>query len=128
MADSYISRTPQGGYRIGDTRVSLDSVVHAWWEGRSPEAIAADFPALSLELVHGAIAFYLGHRTEIDRHLSEQDVRWHVFQRESAERMAPLVRKLRGGKGVGMSVTTGIVPGYNVHRARPNPIIGSKLQ
>ena len=65
----YATRTPQGGWRITGTRVSLDSVVHAYWAGRMPEAIAADFPSLSLEQVHGAIAFYLRNRPEIDKHL-----------------------------------------------------------
>jgi hypothetical protein len=76
--------------------VSLDSVVHAYWQGRLPEAIVADFPSLTLEQVHGAIAFYLGHRAEIDAYLSEQDARWEQFQQESAAKHAPLLRRVRG--------------------------------
>lgn len=95
MADSYVTRTAAGTYRITGSRVSLDSVVHAWWDGRLPEAIVVDFPSLCLEQVHGAIAFYLGHRSEMDRYLAEQDDRWLEFQRESAARMAPLVQRMR---------------------------------
>ena len=95
MPDIYVTQTPQGGYRIAGTRVSLDSVVHAWWDGRLPEAIVADFPTLSLEQVHGAIAYYLGHRAEVDRYLAEQDNRWREFQRESAARLGPLVQRMR---------------------------------
>jgi uncharacterized protein (DUF433 family) len=95
MPDPYVSRTSSGGYRIAGSRVSLDSVVHAWWEGRLPEAIVADFPTLSLEQVHGAIAYYLRHRSDIDVYLAEQDNRWLEFQRQSAARMGPLVERMR---------------------------------
>ena len=95
-APEYVVRTPHGGWRVAGTRVSLDSVVHAYWQGRLPEAIAADFPALSLEQVHGAIAFYLRHRAEIDRYLTEQDHRWAQFQQESAARHGPLLSRIRG--------------------------------
>lgn len=66
---SYVCRTSEGGWRIVGSRVSLDSVVYAHREGRSPEAIADAFPSLSLEQIYGAIAFYLRHRAEIDQHL-----------------------------------------------------------
>src|SRR5205085_8683757 len=89
----YVSRTPAGAWRITGTRVSLDSLVHAYWQGRLPEAIVADFPSLTLEQVHGAIAFYLGHRTEIDAYLSEQDARWRQFQQESSAKHGPLLRR-----------------------------------
>jgi uncharacterized protein (DUF433 family) len=92
----YVTRMPAGPWRVAGTRVSLDSVVHAYWQGRLPEAVVADFPSLTLEQVHGAIAFYLGHRAEIDAYLSEQDARWQQFQQESAARHGPLVRRVRG--------------------------------
>jgi uncharacterized protein (DUF433 family) len=95
----YVTRTPDGGWRVAGTRVSLDSVVQAYWQGRLPEAIAADFPALSLEQVHGAIAFYLRHRAEIDQYLTEQDRRWQQFQQESARRHGPLLQRVRGAAG-----------------------------
>lgn len=94
-ATEYVTRTPQGGWRIAGTRVSLDSVVHSYWSGRLPEAIAVDFPSLTLEQIHGTIAFYLRHRAEIDHYLSEQDARWQQFQQESATRHGPLLQRIR---------------------------------
>ena len=91
----YATRTPEGGWRVTGSRVSLDSVVHAYWEGRIPEAIASDFPSLSLEQIHGAIAFYLRNRAEIDAYLTQQDARWNQFQQESAKRHGPLLTRLR---------------------------------
>lgn len=93
---NYVTRTPAGGWRVTGTRVSLDSIVHAYWQGRLPEALVADFPTLTLEQVHGAIAFYLGHQAEIDAHLTEQDARWRQFQQESAAKHGPLLRHVRG--------------------------------
>jgi hypothetical protein len=37
------------GYWIEGTRISLDSVVYAFLNGKSPESIAQDFPLLLLE-------------------------------------------------------------------------------
>src|SRR5260370_27105375 len=91
----YVAKNPSGGWRVAGTRVSLDSIVHAYWSGRLPEAIVADFPSLSLEQVHGAIAFYLRHRTTIDQFMAEQNARWRQFQDESAARHAPLLQRIR---------------------------------
>ena len=56
-----------GGYYVQGTRVSLDSVVYAFLRGESSDGIAESFPALSLEQVYGAIAFYRSHRERTDR-------------------------------------------------------------
>ncbi len=59
-----------GTYWVSGTRVSLDSVVQAFWSGQTPESTAQSFPTLSLEQVYGAIAFYLAQRSEIDPYLA----------------------------------------------------------
>jgi uncharacterized protein (DUF433 family) len=61
-----------GVYRVADTRVSLDSIVHPFTAGQSAESIAQSFPVLTLEQIYGAIAFYLAHRDEIDQYLAAQ--------------------------------------------------------
>src|SRR5918996_5881260 len=68
MSDAYIEHR-DGAYVVAGTRVSLDSVVYAFPEGQSAEAIAQAFPVLTLERVYGAIAYYLAHRDEVDRYL-----------------------------------------------------------
>ena len=55
-----------GGYWVAGTRVSLDSVVYAFLAGQSPESIIQSFSVLTLEEVYGAVAFYLGHRAEVE--------------------------------------------------------------
>lgn len=94
-ATTYAHKTAEGGWRVGESRVSLDSVVVAYWEGRSPEAIAEDFPSLTAEHVYGAIAFYLHNKDEIDKYLAEQEVRWHELAAQSNSQNGPLLDRLR---------------------------------
>ena len=62
MEKRYVEKR-DGGYWVNDSRISLDSVVFAFLDGLSPEAIAREcFPTLSLEQVYGAITYYLAHR------------------------------------------------------------------
>jgi len=56
----------EGAYFVAGSRVSLDSVVHGFLNGDSPESIRDNFPTLTLEQVYGAITYYLGHQDEID--------------------------------------------------------------
>jgi uncharacterized protein (DUF433 family) len=91
----YVFTTETGGMRIVDTRVSLDSVVHAYLQGDSPEAITEAFPALSLEQVHGAIAFYLANRAEVDEYLKRQEALWQELRREQDQNPSPLIQRLR---------------------------------
>jgi uncharacterized protein (DUF433 family) len=58
-------------YYIAGSRVSLASVVHAFLRGESPEEIADSFPAINLEQVFGAIAFYLANRELIDPYFQQ---------------------------------------------------------
>jgi uncharacterized protein (DUF433 family) len=95
---SYVFQTPEGGWRLSGSRVSLDSIVHAYWEGHSPEAIAEDFPTLSLEQVYGAIAFYLRHREEVDRYLAAQDARWEQVRNASEAANSTVLNRLRAAR------------------------------
>ncbi len=70
MAKDYIEER-SGAYVVAGTRVSLDSVVHAFLRGESPEGIAESFPALTLEQVLGSLAFYLANREEMDQYLRQ---------------------------------------------------------
>ncbi len=70
----YVEKTGQDGYRVAGSRVSLDSIVYAFREGRSPESIVQSYDTLSLEQVYGAIAFYLSCRQEIDDYLKQRKI------------------------------------------------------
>jgi uncharacterized protein (DUF433 family) len=78
-----------GGYYIAGARVSLDSIVYAFWEGQTAESIAQAFPVLTLEQVYGVIAFYLAHSQEVDRCLEGQR-RDFETQRQAAREADPM--------------------------------------
>jgi len=42
-------RLVEGVYRVGETRVSLDSIVYLFREGMSAESMVESYPALTLE-------------------------------------------------------------------------------
>lgn len=93
MNQPYIEQR-SGGYYIRGTRVSLDSVVYRWLEGLPPETIADCFPALTLEQVYGAIAYYLGHRAEVDAYLKAADEEYEAFRQRVRANYPRLSRRL----------------------------------
>ena len=94
-AIAFVISAPGGGWRVGNSRVSLDSIVHAYRDGQSPEAIHDDFPSLSLAQIHGAIAFYLHNRAEVDRHLAAVSQKWDQLQSATRSSSDPLLTRLR---------------------------------
>jgi len=81
----------EGNYYVAGTRLSLDSIVHAFRRGESPESVCQNFELLRLEEVYGAVAYYLANQTEIDAYLIRQGEKWAEGKR-SAE---PLPANLR---------------------------------
>ncbi|HEX5430335.1 MAG TPA: hypothetical protein VFW83_00100 [Bryobacteraceae bacterium] len=67
-----------GGDYVAGSRVSLASIVYEYQDGA---AIRQNFPTLSLEQVHGAIAFYLGHSEELEAYLRELEKKWGALER-----------------------------------------------
>jgi uncharacterized protein (DUF433 family) len=65
--------TEFGTIRVGDSRVSLDSVVHHFNLGATPEQIVQSFPSLGLAEVYAAIAYYLTRREEVEDYLRRQE-------------------------------------------------------
>jgi len=70
MNKQYVEQR-DGGYWISGRRVSLDSIIYAYIAGQTAESIAQSFPALAMEEVYGAIAYYLANRAEIDAYLAK---------------------------------------------------------
>jgi uncharacterized protein (DUF433 family) len=82
MTREYIEER-DGNYYVAGTRVSLDSIVHAFHRGESAEAICQNFEVLGLEEVYGAIAYYLGHQREVDAYLVRQNEQWAEGRRDA---------------------------------------------
>ncbi|HMD84023.1 MAG TPA: DUF433 domain-containing protein [Terriglobia bacterium] len=94
MAKDYV-KNEDGVYRIGESRVSLDSLVYLFREGMSAESMVESYPALSLEQVHGALAFYLSRQHEVDTYLAEGERLAAVEHEQSRRTNADLIAKIR---------------------------------
>jgi len=84
--------------RIKGHRVGIDDVLYHYLEGYTPEEIAANFPTLSLEQIHGAITYYLHNRSEMDAYLSRLAAWREQRYREWADSPPPIVQRLRALK------------------------------
>jgi len=94
MPKEYVTMI-EGVYRVGGTRVSLDSLVYLFREGMSVESMVESFPALTLEQVHGALAFYLANQMEINAYLAEGQRAAEAQHNESRRTNAELIAKLQ---------------------------------
>jgi uncharacterized protein (DUF433 family) len=96
--ESYVEER-DGGYYIADTRVSLDSIVHAFQAGESPEGILRSFPlAGPLVKIYAAITFYLENKEKVEAYLRDQDRRWEEISQIQSKSTAPLAKRLREAK------------------------------
>ena len=92
---TYVRSDESGVLRVGNTRVMLDSVVAAFEQGHSPETIRQQYPALGLEEVYGAIAYYLGHHAEVSEYMRRQGALWDQWRSQSAGKPSAVVERLR---------------------------------
>jgi uncharacterized protein (DUF433 family) len=68
-----LRKDPDGTWRVGNTRVLLDLVIHAFNVGRTPEDIVQSYDSLYLDEVYTVLAYYLSHRAEVDAYLQHQE-------------------------------------------------------
>ncbi len=83
-----------GVYRLAGTRVSLDSIVYAFWRGETAESIAQSFSVLTLEHVYGALTFYLANESEIDAYLKAAEAEFEAMRRAAREQDPMFYQKL----------------------------------
>lgn len=93
MTNQYVEST-DGGYRLAGSRVSLDSIVYAFWRGQTAESIAQSFPVLTLEQVYGALTFYLSNKAQIDAYLREAESEFESLRQAAHEADPMLYQKL----------------------------------
>lgn len=72
VSPSYIEER-NGELYAGTTRVTMRSIILGWTQrSYAPEQIVQSYPSVSLEEVYGVIAYYLGHRTELDERFARE--------------------------------------------------------
>ena len=94
MQKEYV-RKIEGVFRVGDSRVSLDSLIYLFREGISAESMVESYPVLTLEQVHGALAFYLWNQNEIDAYLVDGQPAAQSQHEQSRRANAELIAKLQ---------------------------------
>ena len=72
--------------RVGQTRVTLDTVISTFRRGATPEEIAESFPTLKLADVYAVISYYLRHREEVDAYLRQREEEAAATRREIESR------------------------------------------
>ena len=76
----------RGGLRVGDSRVSLDTVIHEYENGADPEGIVNAYPTLRLADVHAVVAYYLNHQDEVKDYLQRREKEAAELRREIESR------------------------------------------
>jgi uncharacterized protein (DUF433 family) len=86
---------PNGKIRLGNTRVLLELVIHAYSRGETVEEIVDSYPTLKLSDVYAVLAYYLTHQTEVDDYVHEADKRAAQIQQEVEASYSPETLALR---------------------------------
>jgi uncharacterized protein (DUF433 family) len=74
-----------GTVRVGDTRVTLTTVIQRFHQGDSPETLAKSFAPLLLADIYAVIGYYLRHRAEVDAYLLCEEREADVIREQHAQ-------------------------------------------
>ncbi len=85
-----LSADEAGVLRIAGTRVSLDTVIHAFNEGATPEEIAQDFPTLDLAAIYSVVGYYLQNPAEVGQYLEQRKTQREELKGEIEAKFNPL--------------------------------------
>lgn len=84
-----LTKDADGVIRVGNTRVTLDTVITAFLEGATPEEIVHQYPSLDLTDVYAVITYYLRRRAEVDAYLQERQEQAERVREENEYRFDP---------------------------------------
>jgi uncharacterized protein (DUF433 family) len=80
---------PDGVIRVSHTRVTLDTIVHAFADGATAEEIVGQYPSLDLADVYAVIGYILRHRAEVDSYLQKRQEQSDAVRMENESRFTP---------------------------------------
>ena len=66
-------RDEHGAWRVGDTRVTLETLVAAFDRGDTPEEIHEQYPAVALGDLYAVLTYYVRHRGLVRTYLDERE-------------------------------------------------------
>ena len=75
-----------GVVRVGDTRITLETVINTFLQGATAEEIVQKYPSLELADVYYVIGYYLRHRSQIEKYLQQRDDVREAVRKENEAR------------------------------------------
>ena len=78
-----------GVVRVGNTRVTLDTVIAVFKQGTTAEEIVYRYPSLRLADVYASIGFYLNHQQEVETYLQQRQQQAQEIRKMNEARFDP---------------------------------------
>jgi len=78
-----------GVMRVGETRVTLDTVIGAFLDGAAAEEIVFQYPSLDLGDVYSVLGYYLRRRPEVDSYLQRRREQIERARQQNETRFDP---------------------------------------
>ena len=78
-----------GVLRVGETRVTLDTVAEAFRDGATAEEIAQQYPSLHLAEVYAVIGYLLRDPDEVETYLRRRRLEAEQVRRQNMARFDP---------------------------------------
>ena len=75
--------------RVGETRVTLDTVIEAFLEGATAEEIAQQYSSLTLPDIYSVIGYYLDQIAEVNHYLQRRKKQAQKTRQENENRFDP---------------------------------------
>lgn len=83
-----LNRDVHGVWRVGGTRIPLETVIEEYRNGADADEIAYNYDSLQLADIHAVISYYLRHPDEIAVYLAERAKQSEQIRAEN-ERRSP---------------------------------------
>ena len=93
--EDYFDFISEGDIRLKGHRIGIDDVLYYYLDGYAPEEILIHLPSLSLEKIYATVTYYLHHRTEMNKYLSELSAWREHRYREQAAHPSPVLQRLK---------------------------------
>jgi uncharacterized protein (DUF433 family) len=90
-----LSRDEHGAIRVGQTRVLLELVIHAYFLGETPEGIVDSYPSLNTADVYAVLGYYLANRDEVDAYVRQRDALTDQILQQMEANLGPREQALR---------------------------------
>ncbi|MBT9160932.1 MAG: DUF433 domain-containing protein [Dehalococcoidia bacterium] len=78
-----------GIMRVGNTRVTLDTIVAAFMEGATAEEITQQYPSLDLADVYAVIGYYLRRRSDVEAYLQQRQQNADKVRKQNESLVGP---------------------------------------